>query len=68
MTTQEWGQGENCVAERTCFNLIDNSLTFWRLLAHNLSKWKTFSVRFKCGINDVLEFILAFSLKGIFWK
>lgn len=68
MTTQEWGQGANCVAWRPCFNLIKNSLTFWRVPAHYLSNWKTFSVRLKCGMNDVLEFILAFCLRDIFWK
>lgn len=66
MTTQEWGRGENCVAGKPCFNLFENSLAFWRVLAHNLRDWKTFSVRLKCGINDVLEFILAFCLKDIF--
>lgn len=53
---------------RPCFNLIKNSLVFWKVLAHNLSSWRTFSVRMKCGINYVLEFILAFCLKGIVWK
>lgn len=68
MTTREWGKGANSVARRPWFNLIKNSLVFWRVLPHNLSDWRTFSVRLKCGINYVIKFILAFCLKDIFCK
>lgn len=58
-------RGKFC-GRRPCFNLIKNSLAFWRALAHYPSNWKTFNVRLKRGINDVLEVILAFCLKDIF--